>query len=533
MARKYDFAERAKSSATHRVTRRHFIRAITCSGGGILLGGISCRNRKVRLVDVPATKWVAPPEARAFRTEASFRSPREVRTELRVGYAKLKMANDQGGEDSLYLRSYNGAITGPVIRVKPGDKLVVNLINELPEEPDPPFGAHGINITNLHSHGLHVSPEEGDNIFLEIGPGGRDGTTRTLIYNIPENHHPGTFWYHPHKHGSVAIQVASGMAGALIVEGDIDQVPEIAAAQERIFIFQQIPYSIEGKIGWDEAHGSGLPDKRYTTINGQLKPSFEMNPGEVQRWRFIHAGIKEKLTIALEEHQLSIIAHDGITTGRREDLPTEKGLEMYPGYREDILVKANKKPGKYILYDRRDDNGLFNPETDQQLAEVIVTGEEKDMSLPDPSQLQPLAHLGDLRYASLYRERLRVEFDIAANKFTICNKEFAMSDPPLEMKLNGIDEWDLITDKGVPRHHPFHTHVNPFQIIKNGDIEYPHPVWRDTIIVEKNKPLIIRTHCKDFVGESVLHCHILDHEDLGMMTKIKIVEGEPKQYSCL
>lgn len=529
MAARYSFARRSELT---RVTRRHFIQGITCLGGGILLGG-ACSRRQIRLQNVPASKWVAPPNAsQNYKTEFLVGSPRVVTTELRVGYAQLKMANDQGGEDTLYLRSYNGAITGPVLRVQPGDRLVVHLINELPEDSGPHGEAHGLNITNLHSHGLHVSPEEGDNIFREIGLGGKDGTEANLIYNIPPGHHAGTFWYHPHKHGSVAVQVASGMAGALIVEGDIDQVPEIAAAEERIFIFQQIPYNAEGRVDWDDVLPQHLPDHRYTTINGQLKPTISMRPGEVQRWRLIHAGIKEKLTIALEEHQLSVIAHDGITTGRREDIPPEDGIQMYPGYREDVLVKANKKPGKYILYDKKDDNGLFNPETDQQLAEVDVAGEEKQMNLPEQSQLQPLAEFGDLRNESLYRERLRVEFDIASGSYTICDKKFSMSDPPLELKLNGVDEWELVTDKGVPRHHPFHIHVNPFQIIKEGDVVYDHPVWRDTVIVEKGKPLIIRTHCKDFSGESVLHCHILDHEDRGMMTKIKIVNGEPPKYSC-
>jgi FtsP/CotA-like multicopper oxidase with cupredoxin domain len=515
------------------MTRRRFLQDIAKVGGVILGGGLSCGRSRIRLAGVRSTRWVTPAESQYSEVRVISGSRRELKTTLRVAFAPLKIGNDKGGEDAVSLRAYNASITGPTLRAKPGDKLIVDLINELPEEHDSPNainGPHGLNITNLHSHGLHVSPEEGDNVFLEIGFGGKDGTRRTLIYDIPEDHPRGTFWYHPHKHGSVAVQVASGMAGALIIEGDIDQLPEIAAAQERIFIFQQIPYNVDGKVGWDEVIAK-FPKDRYTTINGQLKPRIEMHPGEVQRWRFIHAGIKEKLTIALVEHQLSVIAHDGITTGRRDDLSV---IELYPGYRADVLVKASKKTGTYKLYDQKDDNGLFDPEIDQELADVVVNGEERGMNLPEVSQLEPLAPLEDLRPAKLYREPLQVKFNIKAGKYIICGREFNPGDPPLEMKLDGVDEWVLSTENKVPPppQHPFHIHVNPFQVIAINGKPLDHPLWRDTVIVERDQPVTMRTRCRKFTGESVMHCHILDHEDRGMMLKIKIVDGEPQKFPC-
>ena len=103
-----------------------------------------------------------------------------------------------------------------------------------PNEP------HGPDITNLHTHGLHVSPKDpADNVFLELGPG---DAPHDFIFKIDEHHPCGTFWYHAHKHGSVAFQLASGMAGALIVEGDMDNVKEIHEAEDRLFVIQQINY---------------------------------------------------------------------------------------------------------------------------------------------------------------------------------------------------------------------------------------------------------------------------------------------------
>src|SRR5262249_14394055 len=122
------------------------------------------------------------------------------------------------------------------------------LVNALP--PNPPSGGHAnntlheYNTTNLHTHGLHVSPAgNSDNVLLDVMP----GTTQDFEIRIPANHPAGTFWYHAHRHGSVAAQVASGMSGAIIIEGGMDAVPEIAAAggsHDRVMLLQQIPYVI-------------------------------------------------------------------------------------------------------------------------------------------------------------------------------------------------------------------------------------------------------------------------------------------------
>ena len=102
--------------------------------------------------------------------------------------------------------TYNGTTPGPTLRVRPGDRLRVTLRNRL----DSP--------TNLHVHGLHVSPSaNSDNVFVMIGP----GEEHTYDYLIPDDHPSGTFWYHPHHHGTVAEQVAAGMAGVIIIEDEL------------------------------------------------------------------------------------------------------------------------------------------------------------------------------------------------------------------------------------------------------------------------------------------------------------------------
>ncbi|MBV8382334.1 MAG: multicopper oxidase domain-containing protein [Planctomycetaceae bacterium] len=215
----------------------------------------------------------------------------------------------------------------------------VLLRNNLP--PEPPNGArhpaadasqnppHGFNTTNLHTHGLHVSPVgNSDNVFLELGP----GQEFPLEIKIPRNHHPGTFWYHAHKHGSVALQLASGMAGALIVEGGLDDVPAIKCARDRVMVLQQIAYDDQGQVEKSYYDQPGRPAK--TTINGRVVPEIQMRPGEVQRWRMIHAGIQRELNLTLDGHQLNEIACDGIALGTITPRPA---ILLCPGYRSDVL----------------------------------------------------------------------------------------------------------------------------------------------------------------------------------------------------
>lgn len=190
----------------------------------------------------------------------ALRAPGEVRssggtlsTSLSVEYAQNTV-----GTDEVYLRSYNGLLVGPTWRVSPGDRMQFTLTNNLPVSTTSPTHdeaefneeynePHEFNHTNFHTHGLWVDPVGvegawGDNVLVAIEP---EGDAATYDIQIPSDHAPGTHWYHPHRHGSTALQVSSGMAGFLIIEGGLDDVPEIAAATEQLMLFQQISYDTD------------------------------------------------------------------------------------------------------------------------------------------------------------------------------------------------------------------------------------------------------------------------------------------------
>src|SRR4051812_15484663 len=206
--------------------------------------------------------------------EAAGAAPSNRRDfDLNVAYTDNKIWNPATQRfDKVHLRSYTGEgvnpdapYVAPVIDVRPGQTISMTLHNKLPA--DPSCTAHGGNVnkphcfngTNLHSHGLWVSPSgNSDNVLLSINP----GVDFQYIYNLPPDHPAGTFWYHSHRHGSTALQVSSGMAGALIVRGDRMPTPttsgdidvilknaDLTAMEDRTLVLQQIQYACLDSAG--------------------------------------------------------------------------------------------------------------------------------------------------------------------------------------------------------------------------------------------------------------------------------------------
>lgn len=486
---------------------------------------------------------------------AAFQSPEVIASDGGVLDATLEVryGDNQIAGCPVHLRSYNGKLVGPTLRAKPGDKIIIHLKNMLPANPPIDHQnmniPHDFNTTNLHTHGLHVSPEGiSDNVLRKMPPpadGSKEADYEVEI-EIPADHPTGTFWYHPHVHGSTAIQVSSGMGGALIIEGGLDQVPEIEAAAEKIFVFQQISYDTQGQIEnfhtsldfqqWEKLH-------RQHTINGQLYPTLTMRPGEVQRWRLIHGGVAETIMATiygpdtnntdnmsierikqLPGNPLHEIAVDGLALGKIDDWPQ---VELQPGYRSDVLVKF-EKTGTYYLIDEASDGDKSlrrNKEPEKFLARIQVAGDRLNMPLPEASKLVPLKPFKDIDEQKDITGHQTVEFCLCEDKFTINGNEF---DPGQvrKLKLNAVEEWRVYIDpKSVPSTHPFHIHVNPFQVARTGPDGKLETVWKDTFLItsmDPNEPHKLFMHYKDFAGKFVLHCHILDHEDQGMMEMIKV-----------
>jgi FtsP/CotA-like multicopper oxidase with cupredoxin domain len=420
-------------------------------------------------------------------TEPAVLSSRDGKLDLNLKVAEADNTIEGAGVDQkVKLRSYNGGLTGPTLRVKAGDTITVRLENKLPPEPGMEMemkdGAcstpmDGFNVTNLHTHGLHISPSgNSDNVLLAIKPGENQNYKFEILpagnpEPKPARQYPGTFWYHAHNHGSTAMQLASGMAGALIVEdGPQDLVPEVAAARERLFIFQQFAYKVNGQgIGtvdkFTDLSKNWSALKKRTAINGRFKPSISMRPGEVERWRWIDSGIFTDLPVSIRPVGTSTgffkmyrIASDGITLPQ----PVPAGrVELGPGSRADLLVQAPLEEGTYELYKAQSrtlpvpgtDKLAMEPADPQILAEIVVAGEpctnpSQPCANKIPDKLRPPTDmLPDITAGEVNKPEVKVRFGVKDGFFTINDKCYGSQVlPEFDKQVGNVEQWKIVNN---------------------------------------------------------------------------------------
>lgn len=575
----------------------------------------------------------------------------------------------------------------PLINASPGDTVRVMLRNTLPVDAScsngsgTPSSPHCFNGTNLHTHGLWVSPTgNSDNVLLSINP----GVDFQYEYNIPSDHPAGTFWYHPHRHGSTALQVSSGMAGALVihgnrkprggrnsadgVNGDLDTLlvtPEGKPFKERTLVFEQIQYAClkaDGELQYDKdgnliwtckpdevgvietykqfGPGTWEESGRWTSINGIVLPTFDdVSAGQVERWRLVHAGVRDTIVVQfrkatsagaalgrIDKRDLpkildeicsgdtvpyQVVAADGLTMDRTI---TTVNATLQPGYRYDLLTLfpeaglycmmeppstksgsvSNTNEGRNLLGFVNVSGGQVIEPSDitRVLVETLVKAAEANMpaevrgqvvadlkrvdgNRPTPYLTRFVAHPtvteDEVKESGQRTEELvffigtgdpNVTQFAVGNSFDVIRyadyfvpKGAAPYSPERvdrSLILGTTQQWEL---RSYSVSHPFHIHVNPFQIVAiydpdgkdvslpgvteaDGDSQFAglSGVWKDTLFVKTNlNPgqltdppknyyrMIVRTRYERYIGDFVLHCHILDHEDQGMMQNVSVV----------
>jgi FtsP/CotA-like multicopper oxidase with cupredoxin domain len=432
----------------------------------------------------------------------SLREPPALRSEdgsLEVTLTAASGAHDVAGARARTL-GFNGGLPGPTLVVRPGDRLRIRLVNEL-DEP-----------TNLHVHGLHVSPRDnGDNVFVEVAPGG----SFDYEHRLPEDHPPGLFWYHPHHHGTVADQIYGGLYGAIVVE-DSDPV-EVAA--ERLLVVSDLTLDADGQVVWpspmEQMRGR---EGELVLVNGQARPHVVAGSGERQRWRVLNACTSRFLSLRLDGHELHLLGMDG---GRyAEPVRTEQVL-LAPGNRADLLVTVGRGDGvlRAVPYDRGGMGmGMGGMMRDTQggpmrLLDLRVTG-----AAEQPPGLPAFAAPRDLRDEAVDAGHdlvLAMGMGMGRMSFTIDGREFAADRVDQAVAAGSVEEWTIHNDS--PMDHPFHLHVWPMQVVEENGRLPDQPTWRDVVNVPARGSVRVRVAFDGFDGRTVYHCHVLDHEDRGMM----------------
>lgn len=519
---------------TSPLARRGVLKCLPVVAGAVVTGGATTSHAAASPATAShavAREGAGPvfPQPEIRRTPPSKGAGR-LDTRLTVEFTERVVA----GVGSVATRTYEGSIPGPTLRVRPGDTLEITHVNALP----PNTGMHqDINIPhhfntfNLHTHGMHVDPTgDADNVFRAFEPADTQGETTTYRSSIavPDDHPAGTFWYHPHHHGSTSTQLVGGMGGVIIVEGDIDEVPEIAAAKDIVVCINELKLSA-GRVPDLTSHGTyeGLPSAFL--VNGAKNPVLTIAPGEVQRWRVVNAGPISAHFLSLGGHEMHQIACDGITFMKPAAVT---GVTLPMGGRTDLLIRGGR-PGTYRLTG----GGASGP-----LLTLVVTGAARSMSLPEslpglptglpaPTRTRALTFRSDENvFPGAFPNAYRIlgdgetpPADSRAGRRDLAWGRFAPDYVNQRIRLGEVEEWTVGNDSRSHSHHPFHLHTNHFLLTAVDNRRLATPVWHDTVAIPPQGTITFRLRAEHFTGRSMLHCHQLQHGDEGMMQIVEYV----------
>ena len=486
-----------------KIDRRQFIALATATTGGIIVHHLWQKQGKI------GTSWANSSfntSQKVYTSENGF-----LEVDLKAGYTPVQI-----DDRTVNLLTYNGQIPAPRLEARAGDKVKIRFTNQL-NQP-----------TNLHYHGLHISPQgKADNVFLEVQP----KETFTYEFTIPDDHESLTAWYHPHLHGYVAEQLASGLAGLFIIRGKLDEIPEIKSAKEEFLVLQDFAVDDDGNL-LDSRMMSLMAGREgdLITVNGQVNPTFNVNQGEWLRLRILNASVSRFYNLSLDNQPFYLIATDG---GAIESPQKMSQLLLTPGQRVEIMFKGDRNSSQLPLlnlpYNRGGMGmmgggmmGMGNRNNSKNILATIKVNKNQVSNLDLPNKLKSIVSLPEPIKTRSFTLNHGMTPRIGM-VFLINGRPYDHKTIATQVKLDTVEEWELI-NTGV-MDHPFHIHVNAFQVISRDGQPEPFPAWRDTVLVRRGETIKIRIKFADFIGKTVYHCHILDHEDLGMMGSLEIISS--------
>lgn len=439
-------------------------------------------------------RWVSPP---VLRNTSSV--PGTVEVTLTAALVRLELR--PGVVTQAY--AYNGTVPGPTIDVHEGDRVIIHFRNALPEA------------TTIHWHGLHIPVDMDGSPLRPVAP----GATYDYAFTIQPGT-AGTYWYHPHPDARTGEQVAKGLFGAFIVRPKHDPIP--ASIPEKLLILSDNRFLRDGAVDlpteespqeeMDEENGR---EGDVLFVNGAVMPTLTLRSGEVQRWRVINASASRVYRLAIPGQTMVHVGSDG---GLFEHPVEVKDIVVANSERVELLVRGTGAPGSRTVlqslpYDR------YVPQTrpaDWDVPRTLLT-----LRFASAPPVAPVAIPATLRRVPrLDPATATATHVIVLSQGLIDGRMMDMMRVDVHARLGATEIWQLENVVGMD--HPFHLHGFQFQVLDRDGVAEPFPSWKDVVDVPKHQTVRIIVHYTDYPGKWMYHCHILDHEDHGMMGILEV-----------
>lgn len=459
----------------------------------------------------------------------------------------------------------DSGLESPTLHVNPGDQLIIHFRNDLPAlsgmlpaqsmklhahragtspNNDCMGGTMGPAVTNLHFHGLNVAPtcHQDEVINTLVQP------TETFDYavQIPPDEPTGLYWYHPHPHGFSNGQVLGGAAGALIVEGIENVSPGVAGLPQRLFVFrdQLPPAGHDPQYPWLDVSVNYVP----VPAPAYTPPVIQTAPGVAEFWRALNGSSNTMLQLQYVvdgvPQPLQVVALDGVPVGQGTgsiQTVSQTSITLPPGARAEFVASTPKTGQQARLITQSIDTGPDGPPHPQRplvsvMAQSGATAAAAHMAAMRTSvRVTRFANLNTVatqgRRVLYFSESLqgpRAAYFITVQGQTPA--EFDMSAPPNIVLHQGTTEEWTVENRSL-EDHIFHIHQMRFQTLAVDGVAVNDPALRDTITVPHwsgsgpypSVRLLMDFRAANIVGTFVYHCHLLSHEDNGMMGGIQVL----------
>lgn len=403
---------------------------------------------------------------------------------------------------------FNGSYLGPTLVAERGEHVRVDVANSL-DEP-----------TTVHWHGMHLPAAMDGGPHQMVAP----GASWSPEWDVDQQ--AATLWYHPHPHGETEEHVAKGLAGMFILHDEQERalgLPGEYGVDDVPVIVQDSGFSADGEQeSTQRSYAGGLGDELI--VNGTRGPYLEVRD-ELVRLRLLNASTARTYAFAWSDARpVQLIASDG---GLLEASVELTHLRLSPGERAEVLLRV--APGERLVLQSRMTPaiaGLVGPVADTNGGSdafdvlEIRAAEALDPASPVPDRLNEIADFDESEVAADRRFVLDDSFEINGHAMDLGRVDETVT-------VDTLERWTVVNDTQVP--HSFHVHDVQFRIASIGGAPPPPELagWKDTIFLDPETEYVLLMRFEDYADPStpyMYHCHLLWHEDQGMMGQFAVVE---------